>query len=475
MSAAVNQRWQFKATIFGLVAAILVWQVIARSVAASLADTAPEVALWLDSSEPKALLNRADQKLAQERRKTSGEPVGSGDGADTIDAKTGRMPGFAKPELAIPKRKPNDSPAMAPGPPTETETKGSDQARNFAERAIVSDPLNARAFGILAELAGHDGDKTRATALSEAAVSRSLRESEAVYRLVLKNVEAQDFAKALYYADALLRTRPGAIVPVVQVLASLAETSEASGALKMLLVGNPPWRGLFFAHLHTRITDARTPLELLLNLKDSANPPTTAELRDYLEFLIRQNFFELAYYSWLQFLSAEQLASAGFLFNGRFETKPSGLPFDWIIQAGPGVTAEILARPGVEGRRGLYVAFGSGRGQFGGVSQVLMLVPGTYALKGRYKSDVAGRRGLRWRVACTAAKLVPIAETPMVLGANPVWKEFNLAFTVPTSDCRAQNLRLELDARSASEQLVSGSVWYDELTITRGEETLGGK
>ena len=89
---------------------------------------------------------------------------------------------------------------------------------------------------------------------------------------------------------------------------------------------NPPWRAQFFANLQKNITDARTPLDLLLSIKDAPTPPTAAELRDYLALLIDNNFYELAYYVWLQFLRHEQLARVGLLFNGGFETRPSVPP-----------------------------------------------------------------------------------------------------------------------------------------------------
>jgi len=41
------------------------------------------------------------------------------------------------------------------------------------------------------------------------------------------------------------------------------------------------------------------------------------------------------------------------------------------------------------------------------------------------------------------------------------------AFAVPDADCKAQQVRLALDARSASEQLITGSIWYDQLQIVR--------
>ncbi|HEX5958318.1 MAG TPA: hypothetical protein VFY92_06630, partial [Hyphomicrobiaceae bacterium] len=63
----------------------------------------------------------------------------------------------------------------------------------------------------------------------------------------------------------------------------------------------------------------------------------------------------------------------------------------------------------------------------------------------------------------------PIGQSPMMLGTAPEWREITFAFTVPDRDCRAQQLRLVLDARMASEQLVSGRVWIDDLRIVRQE------
>ena len=59
------------------------------------------------------------------------------------------------------------------------------------------------------------------------------------------------------------------------------------------------------------------------------------ELAPYLSFLIRTDRIDVAYNAWLQFLTKSQLEKVELLTNGRFESTPSGLPFDWRI--GPGI------------------------------------------------------------------------------------------------------------------------------------------
>jgi hypothetical protein len=301
----------------------------------------------------------------------------------------------------------------------------------------------------------------------QAAASRSIQESEALDWLMRHNHARKDYATALWYADALLRTRSQARERVLPVLGSIAEKPEARGELEKLLAANPPWRHLVLSALPRAVTDARTPLLILLALRETASPPTTADIRDYVSLLVVHKFYELAYYTWLQFLPPGQLGGAGLLFNGGFELPPSGLPFDWVLRTGSGATVDIVKRTDKAGDRALYIELGPGRVEFGGVAQTLLLGPGRYRLAGKYKGEIAGRRGLVWRVACADKGGAPIGESPMMLGTVPTWKEVGLGFTVPAAGCRAQHLRLELDARMASEQLVSGALWLDDLAIVR--------
>ena len=166
-------------------------------------------------------------------------------------------------------------------------------------------------------------------------------------------------------------------------------------------------------------------------------------------------------------MSPEQLNAAGFVINGEFEAQPSGLPFDWTIKPGNGVTVAVEPLPQDPTGHALSVIFSQGRANFVPVVQLTMLTPGAYTFATRIKGQMSGRRGLLWRIACVEKPKDALAQSPNSLGKNPDWavQEFN--FTIPVQGCQAQYLKLELDARSASEQLVSGAVWYDDVAIKR--------
>ena len=425
--------WRLIGTVFlGLA---LTWHVITHSVSAYLSQLRPDLALRLNSDRSKALLNLADQGLeqvaAQDAGKREDQSIRS---SGTLD--------------------PSD------------EVRSLAQIKAYTQQALVHDPLNARALTILAIIADREGT-AKATELFEAAARRSLGESQAVYWLLVQAAAANDHTKAVYYADVLLRHRHLTISMVGPVLTKIAESGAGAAPLHEMLIKNPPWRGAFFYSLTDWITNVRTPLALLLSFKDTATPPTKTELGGYLDFLVRHNFDELAHLAWQQFLSAEQRTKVGFLFNGRFDTPPSGVPFDWTIKTGSGATVEFVTT-GADSQRGLHLEFGNGQIEFGGVAQRLVLAPGAYRLKGQYVVNMIGRRGLKWRVACIQKP--PLAESEMAIGTTSKPKTFEFAFEVPT-DCPAQQIRLDLDARSASERIVSGSITYNNLQIISSKKS----
>ena len=241
-------------------------------------------------------------------------------------------------------------------PSTTLDQSALDEIRELVERAIAQDPLNARAFRILGQISERTSDEMQTQKLMQAAVRRSLLESVAVYWMMRKSFQDQNYKEALRYADILMRTRPQALGPIMPIMGKMAELPEASADLKLLLSTNPPWRPQFLSSVPNAISDARTPLDILLSLKDTANPPTATDLRPYLDFLIEHGFFDLAYYTWLQFLRPEQLAQAGHLYNGGFDTPPSGTPFDWVLTKGTGVTAQVAAKSDKPGERALHSA-----------------------------------------------------------------------------------------------------------------------
>jgi hypothetical protein len=471
-----------RALVLGVLGTLLVWQVISRSLVAYLAHDAPDVTLTLSPSDPQALLRMAEENLdvlqQSEASAPSSAPV-TEPPAERDETTSARLHIWSELAKTIDNGQRRDVGGDAPipavvggGPGIAPLTR--DQLRALTELALTRDPLNARALRVLGQIADAAGDETRAASFMQAAANDSIRESMAVYWLMQKSFEKPDYDQSLYYADALLRTRSQVMPLVLPTLARIAENPKANDKLANLLAENPPWRRAFFSALPRAISDARTPLELLLAIKNTPTPPVAEDIRDYVNFLIEHKFFELAYYTWLQFLPAEQLSKVGLLYNGSFELTPSGLPFDWVIASGAGVTTEILPRTDADGEHALSITFEQGRVEFNGVTQLLLLAPGDYEFKGKFNGELIGRRGLKWRIACAGGP-TPFAESAMMIGTHGIWQDIEFSFTVPGENCRAQQLRLDLDARMSSEQLVTGEMRIDELQISRRAAAEGGK
>ena len=339
------------------------------------------------------------------------------------------------------------------------------KVRALASAALLQEPLSARSLRILGQATKEPENIRR---FMDAAIATSLHESRAVVWLIAFNFEQKNYAETARLADALLRSRPN-MNEVVGMLGKMAETDGRSEVLK-LLVQRPPWRGVFFQHLEWGISDARTPLQLLLALQSEDAGPSSEEVQSYISLLMRNKLYEFAYYTWLLFLPEEQLSTTGLLANADFKFPLSGEAFDWALKGAEGVRVGIEPEPDNPKKPGLHLSFLGGRVGDHSLSQKLTLSPGSYRMSGRQMGNLIGPRGVRWQVACLdSPSSPPMALGPMLTGANQ-WAPYEFEINVPKVACPAQEVKLYLDARSASERIVSGQIWLDDLNIRRSSD-----
>ncbi len=463
MTSRAQPFLRVRTIILGVCAVMLTWLVLSRSLAAYLADAAPQTALWFNPREPNALANLADRAL-------NGSQIIDGARTETVNQSSlhentaGALP-VAKNKAANSRNANRDFSEF-----NFVDAKRRidlPTVRAWAEASLMNAPLNARALRILGQVDAVAGNEAEAAKFMHAAAHLSLHESIAVYWLLVQSAKAKDYKATVYYADTILRTLPGFDSYVVPILALVAEDERSAGLLKAVLVGNPPWRSNFLQSLPRSVSDERVPLDLLLTLRKSSQPPTPTDVDYYLNFLVQHKMYQLAYYTWLQFLPAQRLGSAGLLYNGNFDAAPSGAPFDWLIAQGSGVDVDVEERPDKHGAHALVVDFEYGQVEYHSVRQLIMLAPGAYRFEGEYKGELMGPRGLKWRVACAENPTKPFAESAMIRGSASAWNQTKLNFTVPEQNCRAQYLSLDLDARMPSEEFITGSIWFDELRISR--------
>jgi hypothetical protein len=386
------------------------WRIVAQTAALSLARSDPDAALGFVADQPVALTQRAQQELA--------EPDGN-----------------------------------------------LDSAREWAQDALRSSPLNFQALTLLGLIAERKGDQKSAEALMRVAGTRTWRDQTTDAWLLNREAGRGDYASALPYADAMLRMGWG-VPELFPVLASFTVDPRAFGSLTAFLATAPPWRSWFLSELSARLANKTRVIQLYAALKDSENPPTKDELRPYLNRLIQDENFELAYQTWHATLPPPQRADATYPFNRDFEFAVDGLPFNWTLETTPGANLQVISSLDSGKKQALLVEFAGARVRFANVKQLLLLPAGDYRFSGKVKTaELRTDRGLWWRIFCANASANTLANTELVSGTTP-WTDFTVKFHVPGTDCGAQWLQLELPARIEPELRIEGQAWYQDLRIT---------
>jgi hypothetical protein len=340
-------------------------------------------------------------------------------------------------------------------------------AREWAQRALRSAPLNARALTLLGLIAERRGDQKSAETLMRIAAARTLRDRTTDEWLLNRDASRGDYARALPYADAMLRMDHEFQSELFPVLTAFTVDPRAFAALSAFLATSPPWRPWLLSELSARLANKTRLVQLYTSLNDSQNPPTTAELRPYLNRLIKDENFALAYQAWRAILPPEQRADEAYPFNRNFEFPLDNLPFNWNLGDIAGAKVQVVSLADGDKKRALLVEFFGSRISWPKIVKQLMMLPaGNYTLSGRVKTAELGTsRGLWWQLSCATAAAKTLANTELVSGTMP-WTDFTVKFQVPAADCGAQWLQLELPARIEPEFRIEGQVWYQDLKVS---------
>lgn len=323
----------------------------------------------------------------------------------------------------------------------------SDEAAALASVALATDPLDGRALRVLGAVAELKSDRPRALRLMEIAARRAPRDAPAQFWLAINALADHDLTSAIERLDRLLRFEPGALQNAFPVLATIATNRVGARALAPFLVRTPNWRAEFMSHLIQQAPDARDLLHLASAIDKAGGQLMPLEVDLYQERLIAAGDWE----------RLRQLAGApSGVHDTGFDGSGRGPLTGWRIETLAG--ADTLIR---DSR--LQISFYGRRVPYRAVSQMLFLAPGRYRLKGQARlENLDAAQGMRWGLWCHNGS-EPLGATAAMRGTWD-WSPFAVDVQVP-ADCAAQWLRLELYARIAAEQQVSGRALYDDVNI----------
>ncbi len=353
--------------------------------------------------------------------------------------------------------------SIAQGPAARSKdfSKMIDRSRNI----LLSDPLNGEYYRLLGQLYAFANRNDLAYRLMMVASDISPGEIVAHDYIFRVNLQNNRPVIALLYGDRLFSIFNEIIGYYAPAFSLIIKDPNSREKLVQLLVRNPNWRVDFFSKIAPNLANKQVDetLALLTALNKTSAPVTNNELKNLILSMMAAGKYDLAHQTLISLLPPRDPDTITLLNNGGFDQVPTGLTFDWEFGEGKEARAQIdtIDRTG---NRVLSIEFGNGRITFPNIRQVVILKPGKYLVEGKYQGEAIGKRGLFWTVSCYRGK--SIADSEEIRGRFPDWRAFAFEIEIPQENCAAQVLSLRHGARSPSEQIIRGSISFDDVKIT---------
>lgn len=367
----------------------------------------------------------------------------------------------APPSLSI-RLAPNSADVLRLSAESEFAAGRVENARELSEASLSRAPFDARALRVRGLVESRMGGTDRADDLLTLAGNWSLRDDPAHAWLMDNRLRRGDYVSALGHADTLARRRVDLHPRLFELFAVAASAdTRAVGPLLALLAKRPPWRGSFLGYIQEKPRFAPLTATVVVALQKSDSAALTdPELSAFYSAWAAQTQYANMR-AVMKLLGRPRLPNG--LQNRAFDmTEHQEIrPFQWTFGRAPGMNVDSVEDDVRAGNPALRVEY-DGYAPEGIAGQLLLLEPGVYELSGeqRFEDGIEDPRMI-WTVKCveTSPSLAEYLARP---AASERWTTFRRTFTVPSSNCNAQWLRLEARPDDVRTHIVA---WFDNLAI----------
>jgi len=333
--------------------------------------------------------------------------------------------------------------------------------QSFAENPASSFPLLA-----LADKARNAGDRDQADVLIR--IGTELMPAHPTVQIFAGNYWATvgNIEMAMtYWSQALIASRK-ASNQLFPLLLRLAKEPRTIGFFQSLAESPPSWWEDFFRYATRQARNPGT-VRMLYTFRHATDdtPLTREERNHYTRRLRREGKITQAYLVWVNGLDEVERTHLGNINNRGFEIEPTNTGFDWHIEHTNRVIVTTATTVGVEGKQALRLAFKRREKPYRHLHQPLFLEPGaSYRVTGKARVDsLDSQGGLKWVVLCQSPTPRALGESGRFLGSSK-WHEFSFGVQVPV-DCMAQEIRLVSAGTYGFEYKMTGSVWFDAMSM----------
>ncbi len=193
---------------------------------------------------------------------------------------------------------------------------------------------------------------------------------------------------------------------------------------------------------------------------------------DYVNFLYADERYETAARSWALYLGhrGNGYLESNWLFNGDFESEPSGTAFDWTMEnVHDDVEVALDASVARTGARSLRVRFeGKENVNYNHTSETTFVTPGVYRFQAFvHTQDITTDQGIGFRIFDAEGSSRVDLRTEQVAGTTD-WKRIEQIVRVP-HETRLLTVQVVRPASLKFDSLISGTAWIDDVSLARLE------